>query len=180
MIGEEGYRALERGDLITAFNEFSSAEKYADTPVERARMMINQGAILIAMGKYNLAIGKLTAAKTILNSVNSEGRLLAAACLNISKAMILADRIDRAEAEADCAEHFLERDDPHLLYVKALIKFHRNDVDGLLKINAESLAEPYRGLIKVLQLRANSDDRYRDVLQEVVPSAGLREALGLV
>jgi len=27
MTGEAGYRALERGDLIVAFNEFSAAEK---------------------------------------------------------------------------------------------------------------------------------------------------------
>lgn len=180
MVGDEGYRALERGDLISAFNEFNAAEKVTDKPAERAMMMINQGALLIAMGKYSLAVEKLVMAKALLNSISNERRLLAVACLNLSKAMMLAGRVDSAEAEAGCAGRILGPDDPHLLYVKALIKFYRNDVKGLLEIRAESLPEPYGGLIKVLQLRAGSDSRYQDALRELIPSSGLREALGLV
>ncbi len=180
MIGEEGYRALERGDLITAFNEFSAAEKRTNDPIERSMMMINQGALLIAMGKYALAVEKLIMAKALLKQNPAERKLLAVACLNLSKAMIYAGKVRDARTEADCAASFLGNEDPHLLYVRALIKFYENDKAGLLEIKTEGLPEPYRKLILVLQLKINSDKRYTDVLKELIPSSQVRDALGLV
>jgi hypothetical protein len=69
MIGEAGYRALEKGDLIAAFNEFSAAEKNATDDIEKSKVIINKGALLIAMGKYRMAVEGLIRAKAKLKAL---------------------------------------------------------------------------------------------------------------
>lgn len=185
MIGEGGYRALERGDLISAFNEFSVAEKSTDSPMERSRMMINQGALLLAMGKYSLAVEELIRAKALLKSDEPSGQLLAVACLNIAKAMIAIGKVESAESELRCAEGIVGPDDPHAVYVKALIYFYRGYEEELENINESKMQEPYGRLIRLLKLRMKADrgegmDNYREALKDAVPQNSLRDALGLV
>lgn len=180
IVGEEGYKALEKGDLITAYNEFKKAESQAKNPVELSKLLINEGAILIAFGRFTSAVEKLIKAKSMLSQAESDKKLLAFACLNLSKAMLMANRIQIAESEARCAENYLTPDDPHLIFVKALIMFYKNDLDGLLGLRADSLDEPYRTMVRVLQLKAKSDEKYLEDLKKLVPSSKLREALGLV
>jgi len=184
MVGEEGYKALERGDLISAFNEFSLAESSAVNNLEKSRMMINKGALLIAMGKYSLALDELIRAKALLKSTNDQ-QMLAVACLDIAKALIAIGRAENAESELRCAQGIAGHDDPHVVYVKALIYFYRGRKDELENINEKALQEPYGRLIRVLKLRMKADNGdsvkdYEEALKEAVPLTALREALGLL
>jgi tetratricopeptide (TPR) repeat protein len=184
MIEEGGYRALERGDLISAYNEFSLAESGAGGPLERSRIMINKGALLLAMGRYSPALRELLGAKSLLKSAN-DPQLLAVACLDIAKALIAIGRAEDAESELRCAEGIACRDDPHVVYVKALIYFYRGQADELERIDERALRGPYDRLIRVLKLRMKADrgesvKDYEEALREAVPPAALREALGLV
>ncbi|MGC8557622.1 MAG: hypothetical protein ACP5NC_01330 [Nitrososphaeria archaeon] len=187
MIGEGGYRALERGDLISAFNEFSLAENSTDSPLERSRMMINQGALLLAMGKYSLAVEELLRAKALLKSAEPSGQLMAVTCLNIAKAMIAVGRVENAESELRCAEGIVGQDDPHAVYVKALIYFYRGNEEKLENIKESGMQEPYGRLIRLLKLRIKADRgegidimSYKEALKDAVPQNSLRDALGLV
>jgi tetratricopeptide (TPR) repeat protein len=189
MTGEAGYRALEKGDLIAAFNEFSAAEKNVTDDIEKSKMIINKGALLIAMGKYRMAVEELIKAKAKLKALSSEcsNKLLSVACLNLAKAMLATGRAENAEAELRCAEKILGSEDPHVMYVKALVYFYRNDVQGLSSIDTDKMPEPYNKLVKVLvaEIEAkNGSDKamanYEDALREAVPSSRIREAFGLV
>lgn len=185
MTEEEGYALLERGDLIGAYNAFSAAQGSSRDPVQRARMAINQGALLVAMGKYSLAIQKLIEARALLAQAKQENaQLMAIACLNMSKAFIALNAVERAEGELRCAERLVGGDDPHLLYTRALIYFYRNDAGGLEGL--PELPPPYGALVRLLRVRMGleeakaSSKEYMEALREAIPSSGLREALGLV
>ena len=142
---EDGISLMNRGLLIQAANKFIEASNYIlnmkevdeESRLLLVKSLINQGAIMINLGKFALAINSLLKSWQILKNGDNP-MLLKATYINLINAFIATKRFNEANSFIKKLENIDEESKAYALLFRSKILIESNNTNDVLKYLEEA------------------------------------------